>query len=100
MVDLSYWVYVSEVWMVLGIVLIIADIFLWFKLFVLPVGVAAIITSGLVYGENNAFYGSIVLFENWKIVLLCFAVLSIVSVGLLKIIFQRNKKDEPDVNEY
>tara|TARA_A100001391_G_scaffold187625_1_gene157630 strand:- start:69 stop:335 length:267 start_codon:yes stop_codon:yes gene_type:complete len=87
-------------WLILGIILIIADIFLGFNLFVLPVGVAALITSGLIFVENNAFISSIILFENWKIVLLCFAALSIVSVGLLKIVFQRNKKNEPDINKY
>jgi membrane protein implicated in regulation of membrane protease activity len=99
-IDLNYWVFVTEVWLILGIALIIADIFLGFNFFVLPVGIAALIIAGLIFGESRELFGSTILFENWKVVVLWFAGLSLVSVGLLKIFFQRSKKDEADINQY
>ena len=100
MIELNYWAYVTEIWLITGLILVIADIFLGFGFFVLPIGVAALIMSLLIYGENNALYGSFILFENWKFVIVCFSVLSVISVGLLKLFFQRSSKDDPDVNKY
>ena len=100
MLDLNYWVYVTEVWIILGLVLIVADVFLGFNFFVLPIGIAALILAFLVYSENNALFGSIVLFDNWRDVIIWFSALSVASVGLLKIVFQRKNKSEPDINKY
>ncbi|MBT4888038.1 MAG: hypothetical protein HON65_00595 [Rhodospirillales bacterium] len=97
---LNYWSYVTEVWIILGLILIIGDVFLGFNFFVLPIGIAALIMSALVYVDNNEVFGPIVLFSDWKVVIFWFAILSMVSVGLLKYFFQRNQKDEPDVNNY
>ena len=97
---LNYWSYVTEVWIILGLILIIGDVFLGFNFFVLPIGIAALIMSALVYVDNNEVFGPIVLFSDWKVVIFWFALLSMVSVGLLKYFFQRNQKDEPDVNNY
>lgn len=100
MIELNYWAYVTEIWIIFGLALIIADVFLGFNFFVLPVGIAALIISILVYVENNAVFEPIILFESWKVIFLSFAGLSLVSVGLLKFVFQRNKRDDPDVNIY
>ncbi len=98
--DLNYWVFVAEVWLVIGLILIISDIFLGFNFFVLPVGVAALIMSVLVYSDNNAVFDTFYLFDTWRVVILSFAALSVASVLLLKFLFQRKKKDEPDINIY
>ncbi len=100
MLDLNYWVYVPEVWLILGLTLIIADIFLGFGFFVLPVGVASLIVAFLIYGENNGIFGPVILFDSWRDVLIWFAGLSVASVGLLRVVFQRRNKDQPDVNKY
>ena len=97
---LNYWSYVTEVWVIMGLLLIIGDIFLGFNFFVLPIGIAALIISVFVYIENNDVFGPIIIFSDWKMVIFWFAVLSIISVGLLRYFFQRNQKDVPDVNEY
>jgi len=97
---LNYWSYVAEVWVILGLILIIGDIYLGFNFFVLPIGIASLIISALVYIENNDVFGPIILFSDWKMVIFWFAILSIISLGLLKYFFQRGPKDEPDVNNY
>jgi len=100
LIDFNYWAYVEEIWVIFGLFLIIADIFLGFNFFVLPAGIAALIISGLLYLENRALLGDFVLFETWRTVIFSFAVVAIVSVGILKLVFQRKKNTDSDVNTY
>ena len=98
--DFSYWVFKPELWIILGIILITLDIFIGFEFFVLPVGVAALILSGIIYATINVWFGEFVPFETWKGVLIWFSVLSIISVGIIRFFFQRSKKQQPDINRY
>lgn len=90
----------AQFWVALGLVLVLADIFLGFSLFVLPVGVAALIVAGIVFVQTNAILGITQLYSDWQGLVYWFAGLSVVSVGLLRLIFQRPKKDLPDINQY
>ena len=100
MLDLNYWVYVPEVWLILGLFLIISDIFVGFNFFVLPIGIAALIVAFLIFGENRSLFGSVYLFDSWRDVVIWFAALSVAAVGILKLLFQRRDKDQPDINKY
>lgn len=90
----------AQFWVALGLVLVLADIFLGFSLFVLPVGVAALIVAGIIFVQTNAILGITQLYSDWQGLVYWFAGLSVVSVGLLRLIFQRPKKDLPDINQY
>ena len=90
----------AQFWVALGLVLVLADIFLGFSLFVLPVGVAALIVAGIIFVQINAILGITQLYSDWQGLVYWFAGLSVVSVGLLRLIFQRPKKDLPDINQY
>ena len=90
----------AQFWVALGLVLVLADIFLGFSLFVLPVGVAALIVAGIIFVQTNAILGITQLYADWQGVVYWFAGLSVISVGLLRLIFQRRKKDLPDINQY
>ena len=85
MLDLQFWV-------ALGLLLVLADIFLGFSLFVLPVGVAALIVAGIIFVQTNAVMGITQLYDDWQGLVYWFAGLSVVSVGLLRLIFQRQGK--------
>lgn len=87
-------------WLILGLVLIIADIFLGFNFFVLPFGVAALLVATMVYLQESGRLGDLQLFSNWEGVVYWFAGLSVVSVGLLKLFFQKKADDRQDINEY
>lgn len=86
--------------MILGVILIILDIFIGLDFFVLPVGVASIIVSILIYAQANMWFGDNFLFDTWKQIIIWFSVLSLFSVVIIKIIFQRHKKRESDINQY
>jgi membrane protein implicated in regulation of membrane protease activity len=96
----SYWVFRPEVWVIVGIILICLDIFLGFDFFVLPIGIASIIMSGIIYSQENLWFGDWTAFESWKGALIWFAVLSLVSIFVIRIFFQNNNSDKPDINEY
>lgn len=98
--SLSYWLFQPEVWIVLGLVLIIVDILVGFGMIVLPVGVAALLLAALLYGHSWLLFGDADLFPSWRMVLIWFASLSIVSIGLIQVLFQRSRKNGNDINKY
>ena len=66
----------------------------------LPFGVAALIVATMVYLQESGRLGDLQLFSNWEGVVYWFAGLSVVSVGLLKLFFQKKADDRQDINEY
>lgn len=99
-VEFTIWAFKPQIWIILGILLVIADIFLGYDFFVLPTGVAAFIIAAILYGQKEQWFGDAILFETWHDIGLAFAVLSVASIALLKFGLQRNKKEEPDINDY
>ena len=87
-------------WIILGIVLIIVDIWIGFGMIILPVGVAALLLAALLFGESRQLFGEMDLFPSWRVVLIWFAGLSILSVGLIRVVFQRSRKSGTDINKY
>ena len=102
MTYITYIVFLPQAWMVLGIILIILDIFIGLDFFVLPIGVAAMVMSFMLYFQKDSYaeLDDFVLLENWYDILYWFSGLSIFSVLLLRFIFHLRKKDRIDINEY
>ena len=98
--DVSYWLFQPEVWLIFGLVLIGADILFGFAMFVLPVGLAAAIVSGLVYMESNFWFSDQILIEGWREVLLIFAALSLILVFVVRRVFQPTTDKSSDINDY
>jgi membrane protein implicated in regulation of membrane protease activity len=90
----------AEFWIVVGLALILADIFLGFGMFVLPIGVAALIVAGMVALQENGVFGEMGLYGSWQGVVYWFAGLSVCSVLLLRLVFQKSEPEEPDINDY
>ena len=95
--SLSVWAFSPELWFTLAIVLIIADLLIGMEFFVLSVGVAAFMISGLMWMQHQGVFE---LFENWRQIALCFGLFSLFSIALIKWMFQRPGEDNPDINEY
>ena len=55
MTYITYIVFLPQAWMVLGIILIILDIFIGLDFFVLPIGVAAMIMSFMLYFQKDSY---------------------------------------------
>ena len=100
MIDFLF--FLPQTWIILGILLIIADIFLGYDLFVLPIGVSAIIISSILYLQKGSFkeFGDFILFDTWHDITYWFSGLSVVSVILMRLLLKLRKKDQIDINEY
>ncbi len=97
---LTDWMLIPEVWVIVAIVLVSADLVIGFYFFVLSVGVAAAIVAALLFGHRGAWFGDIVLFETWRSVGTWFAILSVASIFLIRWAFQRRRRVAPDINDY
>ncbi len=98
--SVTYWIFKPEAWIILGILLIVLDLMIGFDFFVLPVGIAAILVAALIYGQSELWFGDFFIFESWKGILIWFAGLSLASVGIIRVFFQKSKDDQPDINQY
>ena len=65
---ITFLLFLPQTWIILGILLIIADIFLGYDFFVLPIGVSAIIISSILYLQKGSFeeFGDFILFDTWQ----------------------------------
>ena len=99
---ITFLFFLPQTWIILGILLIIADIFLGYDFFVLPVGVTALIISLILYLQTGSFeeMGDFILFNTWHDVAYWFSGLSVVSIILMRLLFKLRKKDRIDINEY
>tara|TARA_B100000959_G_C14899899_1_gene590450 strand:- start:129 stop:431 length:303 start_codon:yes stop_codon:yes gene_type:complete len=99
---ITFLLFLPQTWIILGILLIIADIFLGYDFFVLPIGVSAIIISSILYLQKDSFeeFGDFILFDTWHDIAYWFSGFSIVSIILMRLILKLRKKDRIDINEY
>ena len=65
---ITFLLFLPQTWIILGILLIIADIFLGYDFFVLPIGVSAIIISSILFLQKGSFeeFGDFILFDTWQ----------------------------------
>ena len=96
---LAYWSVQPELWLILALVLVGADIVFGFQYFVLSIGVAALLLAGVLFGQQNLWFGDAVEIETWRGVGVWFAVLSVASIFLIKFLV-RKRRGPPDINEY
>ncbi len=106
---LNHWSFVPKIWIILGIILIIADLLIGLNYILIPFGIACFFTSGLVainsseflyeLSMNNEFVYNYLNLESWHDILYWYAALSIISVLLLRF-FTRGRTKDPDINQY
>jgi len=94
-----------ELWVIIGILLIIIDITIGFEFFVLSIGLSSFIVAFLLFSQEKLwlidFNISYVILSDWKDVLIALSILSILTIGVIKYVFQnRFKKSKKDINDY
>lgn len=99
-IDFIRWCFDPKAWVILGILLIIADVFLGYDFFVLPVGIAAFIIAILLYAQQEQYFGDMVILSDWHMIGMSFGALSVICIGIVKFAFQRKKEEETDINDY
>lgn len=88
-----------EVWVILALLLVGADVALGLDFFVLSLGVAALLLAGLLFAQENLWPGDGALLETWRDVGLWFAGLSVGATFLIRRTLRR-RGARADVNEY
>ena len=98
--DLNSLIFLTEVWIILAIALVIADLVLGMNYLLLPIGVACFLIATLVFLKNNGLIPEFISFDNWRQVGLWFAGFSLISIGLLKLYARSTLKGNEDINKY
>ena len=96
--SINYWLFEPNFWVIIGIFLIVVDIFLA-SFFLLPIGVSALIMAALIFFDTSQFL-ELELFTTWRDILLCFAVLSVISIFLIQFAIKFRRRKEQDINQY
>lgn len=100
MSTLIYWILSPEFWLIVGILLIIVDFTVGAALFLLPIGLAAILIAGLLLSQERLWFGDVLFLETWRQIIIFFSVLSVAFVGVIRFLFQRARREQADINEY
>lgn len=97
--EVTFWFFETRVWVILGLVLVTVDVFVG-SMVLLPLGIACLLTGTAVFSSQQMWFGDFVLFETWRDVAFLFATLSVLSVLVVKRLFQKPRRQEPDINDY
>ena len=93
---INYWLLLPEVWLIAGIILIVVELLLGTAHFLLALGVAALIFSGLVFFQEKELINFL---TDWMDIAVVYGLLTLVSIFLLKFFIQDEGKSE-DINKY
>ena len=106
---LNNWAFQPETWLILGILLILTDLLFGLNYFLLPLGIGAFLTALMVVLSNSllsedvlmerTWYGSILIFENWRDLLYWFAGFSLLCTVFMRVFFKK-AHEQFDINEY
>ena len=96
--SLSFWLFQPKFWIILGVVLILIDIFLA-SFFLLPIGISSLILSIILYVEKSGLW-TLNIFSTWRDVLIWFAAISLLSVFLMKLFSRNRDRNSNDINDY
>ena len=95
----TFWIFQPYSWLILGIIIIIFDIF-FLGMVLLPFGLSSLIIATLLYFDYKMYFSNFVFFETWRDILIYYAIFSIISLGAIKFFLRKNKTSRSDINEY
>ena len=86
-------------WVVVGLLVLLIDIFL-LNFVLVPFSIGAGIVAMLAFSDASALLGSFTFFSSWRDVALAYGVLVVVGYLLLRRSIQRWNRGKRDINEY
>jgi membrane protein implicated in regulation of membrane protease activity len=96
---LTYWLFLSQIWLIFGLVLILLELTDGSAIFYLPMGLGAFVISVTIYAVNNDYLPAGVLPTAWYWLLaMWISIAVIISVTMSAI--KKRKSADPDINEY
>lgn len=101
---LSFLIFQPYAWLIFGAILLALELFEGSFIFFLPTGLGAWITAGLIKLQLNGVLLPLVIFSDWSEVLLGYAIVSIIAIGLVRFITSSRKRrgasEQDDINKY
>ena len=97
MIDsVNYWLLQPQIWLILGIILIIAEVLIGAAYFLLALGVACLLFALTMFLQEMGLF---LLIEDWIDVSFSYGVLALASVATLKLFVEKGAKSD-DINKY
>ena len=98
---MAYWLYQSEVWIILGVLFIMAELLDGSAIFFLPFGIGALFNAALVRLQAWPDLSILLIFNQWWQMFISWSAFALVAFVLLRIVFFRlRRRQEPDINQY
>jgi membrane protein implicated in regulation of membrane protease activity len=99
--ELSYWLLLPQVWVIVGIVLIAAEMLDTSTVFFLPLGLAALGNAALIWLYQNGTLGTWLELERWDDTLIPLAIMAVTASLLLQLYSRgRRRQKSTDINDY
>ena len=99
MSSIFLFLYVPKVWIAIGIILIIIEIYDGNMLF-LPTGLGALFTSFSLFIDGKDIFTNNNILNHWGIILIYFLISSIIFIFILRKIFKSKYEKSDDINIY
>ena len=95
--SLSYWFFLIEIWIIIGIILVFLEILDGSMIFFLPIGLASFINALILFINDN-YFDEVEFISTWHHLLVTLAISSLIlSFTLRKF---SKKKPKKDINDY
>ena len=96
--SLSYWFFLVQFWIILGIIFIGLEILDGSLIFFLPIGVASLLNSVLLTLQEHESIFDYIIISQWHHALVSLAIFSFIISYCLR--FLNFKNDKEDINKY
>lgn len=98
--NLTSLIFIFQSWIILGIVLLVLELFDGSNIFFLPLSLSSFLVSGYIFASNKEVLSSSLVFDTWYGLLLLWAILGVVISFLLVRFRKKSSPSDDDVNEY
>tara|TARA_B100000676_G_scaffold56947_1_gene56073 strand:- start:168 stop:464 length:297 start_codon:yes stop_codon:yes gene_type:complete len=94
---LNYWLLMPQLWLILGVLFVIAEVVLGGGYVLLSFGISSLLVAILNFVQART---QIVVVTDWMDIGLVFAVLTVCTIFLMRRLFVGSVPDNDDINQY
>jgi len=96
--QLTYWLFLPQVWVIIGLIFVGLEVTDGSAIFFLPMGISAALMATLIFLVDNSIVPLDYLPTTWYWLLACWAIVSVMSS--LALSTRRKQKKDDDINSY
>ena len=96
--QLTYWLFLPQVWVIIGLIFVGLEVTDGSAIFFLPMGISAALMATLIFLVDNSIVPLNYLPTTWYWLLACWAIVSVMSS--LALSTRRKQKKDDDINSY